>query len=167
MFSLLRWTWNREGSFSESKYIHHRHCLLLLLNPSIKPMALFPKGHHPPGNNRCNLKTKWNKTTQSVTPKDVFQVICCHQMSLWGESLQIRLELRTSANAKNLKHRYFSDRMVFVGQVQLKDKRLLSPKRVEPQACHSLTVPITSQCTCNDLADDKDDDHDKHYLVFT
>ena len=81
MFSLLRWTWNREGSFSESKYIHHRHCLLLLLNPSIKPMALFSKGHHP-GNNRCNLKTKWNKTTQSVTPKDVFQVICCHQMSL-------------------------------------------------------------------------------------
>ena len=67
-------------------------------------------------------------------------------------------EVRT----KKLKHRYFSDRMVFVGQVQLKDKRLLSPKRVEPQpqACHSLTVPITSQCTCNDLADDKDDDHD-------
>ena len=71
-------------------------------------------------------------------------------------------EVRT----KNLKHRYFSDRKVFVGQVQLKDKRLLSPKRVEPQACHSLTVLITSQCTCNDLADDKDDDHDKHYFVF-
>ena len=73
-------------------------------------------------------------------------------------------EVRT----KNLKHRYFSDRKVFVGQVQLKDKRLLSPKRVEPQpqACHSLTVPITSQCTCNDLADDKDDDHDKHHFVF-
>ena len=71
-------------------------------------------------------------------------------------------EVRT----KNLKHRYFSDRKVFVGQVQLKDKRPLSPKRVEPQACHSLTVLITSQCTCNDLADDKDDDHDKHHFVF-